>query len=68
MLTFGLEVTPASPIELVRTPDGDYLGWFSLAVPPAFDQEHSIVQAHFVDGDQLVNSLTFSLAIQPGDG
>jgi hypothetical protein len=68
VLTFGLEVTPASPIELVRTPDGDYLGWFTLAVPPAFDQEHSVVQVHFVDGDQLVNSLTFSLAIQPGDG
>jgi uncharacterized caspase-like protein len=68
VLTFGLDVTPAPPIELVHTPDGDYLGWFTLAVPSTLGEGTSLVQVHFVDGQQLVSSLTFSLTIQRADG
>jgi hypothetical protein len=32
--TFGLQVTPDSPIAMSLAPTGNYLGWFTLVAPP----------------------------------
>jgi hypothetical protein len=59
VLTFGLEVRPDPVIDLVRTPDGDYLGWFTLTAPAAARGQDEIVQLHFCDGERSMHSLTF---------
>ena len=70
VVTFGLDVIPSPPIAMKKlTPDGDYLGWFTLSVPPDIIAREVRVQVHFEDGMQPVGSLTFSLklATQGGD-
>jgi hypothetical protein len=32
--TFGLQVTPDSPITMSLAPTGNYVGWFTLVAPP----------------------------------
>jgi hypothetical protein len=68
VLTFGLDVSPPSPLPLTKTPDGDYLGWFTLTAPPAPARDSSPVQVHFVHGEQAVHSLTFPVIITRLDG
>jgi Peptidase family C25 len=81
VVTFGLQVTPATPIKLMHTSTGDYVGWFSLSVPMDIKRTAHVVQVHFVDtpdpseagSDEFdepepIHSLRFTLPIEGGDG
>jgi hypothetical protein len=64
VVTFGLDVIPSPPIAMKKlTPDGDYLGWFTLQVPADITAREVRVQVHFVDGMQPIHSLTFALKV-----
>jgi hypothetical protein len=63
-----LEVTPSSTIEMIRTTERDYQGWFTLVAPKAIQNETSHVQTYFVDGDRMVHSLMFSIPLQNQGG
>jgi len=65
---FDVQVTPPVPIVMARTPAGDYLGWFTLAAPPEMAGDSADVDVFFVDGRQLVHSLTFPLKIGAAGG
>lgn len=62
MVAFGLEVNPTT-VDMSRTPNGNYLGWFTLSAPPAMAGETVPVQVHFADGAEPVHSVTFALQI-----
>jgi hypothetical protein len=81
VVTFGLEVTPTTPITLMHASTGDYFGWFSLSVPIDSKRTTSTVQVHFVDAPdpgeagidefdepEPIHSLRFTLPIAGGDG
>ena len=68
IVTFGLQVSPESPIRLRRTPEGDYLGWFNLIAPSEMSGEQVSVQVHILDEMQPINSLMFSLQVENGGG
>ncbi len=59
-----LTVTPGAAVDLFRTPEGDYLGWFTLSAPPGLDLEETLVQVFFVEGKRLVHSLMFPLKLR----
>ena len=68
IVTFGLQVTPATSISLRPTPSGNYLGWFNLSVPPDITGDSALVQVYFADGIQTVHTLTFPLTFQASGG
>jgi CHAT domain len=68
IVTFGLQVTPATSIPLRPTPSGNYLGWFNLSVPPDITGDSALVQVYFADGMQTVHTLTFPLTFQSVGG
>lgn len=68
IVTFGLQVTPATSISLRPTPSGNYLGWFNLSVPPDITGDSALVQVYFADGIQTVHTLTFPLTFQATGG
>ncbi|HAX75202.1 MAG TPA: hypothetical protein DCY88_05030 [Cyanobacteria bacterium UBA11372] len=62
--TFGLQVTPDSPIAMSLAPTGNYLGWFTLVAPPEIAGNSALVQVFLMDGIQPIHSLMFSLNIE----
>lgn len=68
VMTFGLQVTPASPVTLTLTPGGDYLGWFKLVAPAEGAEASYVVQVYFVDGSVPVHSLMFTHQIGSAGG
>ncbi len=68
VMTFGLHVTPTSPVAMIHTPAGDYLGWFSLVAPPEMAGDEELVQIYFVDGKKTMHTLSFSLKIAASGG
>ena len=64
----GLQVTPATSIELQLTPSGNYLGWFNLTVPADVSTESALVQVYFADGMQTIHTLSFPLTFQAAGG
>ncbi len=68
IIASGLQVTPPSPIVMSRTPSGDYLGWFTLVVPPKTEPKTYVVQVYFVDGIQPIHRLRFSLKVEKRGG
>jgi len=62
--TFGLQVTPDSPIAMSLAPTGNYLGWFTLVAPPEMAGNSALVQVFLMDGMQPIHSLMFSLNIE----
>jgi hypothetical protein len=62
--TFGLQVTPDSPIAMSLAPTGNYLGWFTLVAPPEMVGNSALVQVFLMDGMQPIHSLMFSLNIE----
>jgi tetratricopeptide (TPR) repeat protein len=66
--TFGLQVTPDSPIAMSLAPTGNYLGWFTLVAPPEMAGNSALVQVFLMDGMQPIHSLMFSLNIENEEG
>ncbi|MDF5713325.1 MAG: macro domain-containing protein [Rhizonema sp. NSF051] len=66
--TFGLKVTPDSPIVMSLAPTGNYLGWFTLVAPPEMAGNSALVQVYFMDGVLPIHSLMFSLNISNEGG
>ncbi|PSN79499.1 hypothetical protein C8B47_11440 [filamentous cyanobacterium CCP4] len=62
IVAFGLEVNPTT-VDMSRTPNGNYLGWFTLSAPPTMAGETVPVQVHFADGAEPIHSVTFALQI-----
>ncbi|NER31751.1 MAG: hypothetical protein F6J89_30105 [Symploca sp. SIO1C4] len=62
--TFGLQVTPDSPITMSLAPTGNYLGWFTLVAPPEMAGNSALVQVFLMDGMLPIHSLMFSLNIE----
>jgi hypothetical protein len=60
---FGLEVTPDSIIDMNLAPTGNYLGWFTLTAPPEIVGNSVLVEVYFMDGEQPIDNLIFSLEI-----
>ena len=63
LVAFDLQVTPSGPIELLRTPQGDYLGWFSMVAAPEMVGESVELQVHFADGREPIESLMLSFDV-----
>ncbi|WP_194023862.1 serine/threonine-protein kinase [Nodosilinea sp. LEGE 07298] len=59
----GIEVKPSDCIQMRRTPDGDYLGWFNLSIPSGLAGQTSLVQVHFEDGDDPIQSQRLTLKV-----
>lgn len=59
-----LVVTPGAAVELFRTPEGEYLGWFTLAAPAGLDLDETLVQVFFMDGTRIVHTLMFPLTLR----
>jgi hypothetical protein len=59
----GIEVKPSDCIEMRRTPDGDYLGWFNLSIPSGLAGQTILVQVHFEDGDDPIQSQRLTLKV-----
>jgi hypothetical protein len=66
--TFGLQVTPDSPIAMSLAPTGNYLGWFTLVAPPEMAGNSALVQVFLMDGMLPIHSLMFSLNIENEEG
>ncbi|MGI2904830.1 caspase family protein [Tolypothrix sp. VBCCA 56010] len=66
IVTYGLQVIPDLPITMTLTAKGDYLGWFTLAVPNEITETSALVQVYFADGMRPIHSLNFSLNIENG--
>jgi hypothetical protein len=66
--TFGLQVTPDSPIAMNLAPTGNYLGWFTLVAPPEMAGNSALVQVFLMDGVLPIHSLMFSLNIENEEG
>lgn len=66
--TFGLQVTPDSPIAMSLAPTGNYLGWFTLVAPPEMAGNSALVQVFLMDGMLPIHSLMFSLTIENEGG
>jgi uncharacterized caspase-like protein/DNA replication protein DnaC len=66
IVTYGLQVIPDLPITMTLTAKGDYLGWFTLAVPNEITETSALVQVYFADGMRPIHSLNFSLKIENG--
>ena len=66
--TFGLQVTPDSPITMNLAPTGNYLGWFTLVAPPEMVENSALVQVFLMDGILPIHSLMFSLTIAAEGG
>ncbi len=62
--TFGLQVTPDSPIAMSLAPTGNYLGWFTLVASPEMAGNSALVQVFLMDGILPIHSLMFSLNIE----
>ena len=62
----GLTVAPEAGIALVRTPDRNYQGWFTLIAPPDIAEPTTLVQVYFLDGRRPVHSLIFELTHASG--
>lgn len=62
--TFGLQVTPDSPITMNLAPTKNYLGWFTLVAPPEMAGNSALVQVFLMDGMLPIHSLMFSLNIE----
>lgn len=62
IVAFGLEVN-STTVDMSRTPNGNYLGWFTLSAPPTMAGETVPVQVHFADGAEPIHSVTFALHI-----
>jgi DNA-binding PadR family transcriptional regulator len=60
---FGLEVTPDSIINMNLAPTGNYLGWFTLTAPPEIAGNSVLVEVYFMDGEEPIDNLIFSLEI-----
>jgi hypothetical protein len=67
IIAFGMETTPKERLALRRTPNGEYLGWFTLTAPAAMIGETGIVRVNFTDNETPFHSLTFAIPIEPGD-
>ncbi|MBE9110599.1 hypothetical protein IQ273_14355 [Nodosilinea sp. LEGE 07298] len=67
IVAFGLEVNPTT-VDMSHTPNGNYLGWFTLSAPPNMAGETVPVQVHFADGAEPIHSVTFALQIAAGEG
>jgi hypothetical protein len=68
-----LRVLPRDPARLTRTPDGDYLGWFTLTVPADAAPGPALVQVFLGDPAQPeeaapLHSLRFSLKVGEAGG
>ncbi|PAX47907.1 hypothetical protein, partial [Brunnivagina elsteri] len=59
----GLEVTPDSTINMNLAPTGNYLGWFTLTAPPEMAGDSVFVEVYFMDGEEPIDNLIFSLDI-----
>ncbi|PSN16991.1 hypothetical protein C7293_00230 [filamentous cyanobacterium CCT1] len=59
----GIEVKPSDCIEMRRTPDGDYLGWFNLSIPSGLAGQTILVQVHFENGDDPIQSQRLTLKV-----
>jgi uncharacterized caspase-like protein len=59
----GLEITPDSTIDMNLAPTGNYLGWFTLTAPPEMAGDSALVEVYFVDGEEPIDNLIFSLEI-----
>ena len=66
LVAFDLQVEPNGPISLVRTPQGDYLGWFNLVAAPEMAGQSVELQVHFADGRQPLHSLMLSFDVISG--
>jgi hypothetical protein len=62
----GLELRPGSPIDMFRTAEGDYQGWFTLVAPGDLQEESAHVQVYFVDGERMVHVVMFTQPIRRG--
>ncbi len=60
--SFDVQVNP-EPVEMTRTPNGDYLGWFTLVALPDMAGETTDVQVFFMEGKEVIHSLAFPLKI-----
>jgi hypothetical protein len=63
----GLRITPASPITMHRTAEGDYKGFFNLAALPVLEQTRAPVQVFFAHGPQPIDSLMFFIDLRSGE-
>jgi hypothetical protein len=59
----GLEVTPDSAINMNLAPTDNYLGWFTLTAPPEMAGDSVLVEVYFMDGEEAIDNLIFSLDI-----
>lgn len=66
IVTFGLQITPATPISLKSMVSGNFVGWFNLTVPEELAGKNALVQVQIMDGILPIHSLTFSLNIEGG--
>jgi hypothetical protein len=66
---FGLEVTPPdSIIDLNLAPTDNYLGWFTLTAPSEMAGSSVLVEVYFMDGEQPIDNLIFSIDIASEGG
>ena len=66
---FGLEVTPPdSIIDMNLAPTDNYLGWFTLTAPSEMAGSSVLVEVYFMDGEQPIDNLIFSIDIASGGG
>ncbi len=59
----GLTIAPGRRVSLVRTPDRNYQGWFTLIVPEEAAREIALVEVYFRDGRRPVHSLVFEVPL-----
>ncbi|NJL62399.1 MAG: hypothetical protein HC903_11870 [Methylacidiphilales bacterium] len=59
----GLEITPDSTINMNLAPTGNYLGWFTLTAPPEIAGNSVLVEVYFMDREEPIDNLIFSLEI-----
>jgi hypothetical protein len=58
----------ASPVEMRRTPSGDYLGWFTLSAPAELADDEALAQVYFVDGVRTIHSVMLSFKLTKAEG
>ena len=67
ILASALQTTPASTIDLILTPTGDYLGWFELMAPSNIEVDSVVVQVFFSDGLDDLHKIRFAFNIGQKD-
>ena len=63
---FDINVSSLTP--MTRMPNGDYLGWFDLSVPENIEEDETVVQVYFTDGNKTIHSLLFPLSFRQQRG